>query len=867
MAKRKIEQGFAFYDQLFVFYNENKSIIKKHYTDLTRKFLTYNDWNDKHHKPYLRRPQFEALEIYVFLKEILNNEQVFQIFDDWRKKQGVFTDRATVDGDGNHYLFDSYTGLFDTDIATNTDLLFREMKKYKEEYPNYIFSLAMGLGKTILMATCIFYEFLLAYKYPKDDRFCHNALVFAPDKTVLESLREIMTFDKSKVIPKEYVHVLDENIKFHYLDDSGTTLGTIDNSDFNIIISNTQKIIVKKKRKGDNAVEKLFSTSNLLSSIYGESIDDDESLIGNQRFEKLCRLPHLGVYVDEAHHLFGADLEKQLRAGTANKTSLRDTINMLSNNTRIIACYNFTGTPYVNNQPLPEVVYSYGLHKAIINGFLKQASPEGFENVKSEDFIKQVIKDFNSKYLGKTFEGLNPKLAIFAASIDEAINEVRPAVERVLAEEGIPLNRILINVGDERYTKSEDIYNFNNLDIPKAEGNNKQYIILVGKGKEGWNCRSLFGVALFRSPKSNVFVLQATMRCLRSITDQQQTARVYLSKENWDTLDKELYKNFNMSVSDITNKNNENRQQYQVRVVPPTRRISLKRIRYSFNLLELQYTNPVDFGLANIDYSRYEAAIYEKDSIARASSAVRKRNADEINSKRKFSELTLTAEIAKYLNRSCLLIGRMLKESADGLDLILNTVNKYNEIVYDVLIPTIFNTLYKVEPTRRYIDRDVILLKEPADAAYYIFSADKNLVISADTDDLSEKEKAKTFHADTYCFDSKPEKELFMQYVTNNHVDEVYFTGMFTSNQTDLMVQYFDPESERIRSYYPDFLAKMEDGTYQLIEVKGDNMIDNVVVQAKAEAAKELAEANNIRYIMYAGSEIMSKNVLQDGNN
>lgn len=75
------------------------------------------------------------------------------------------------------------------------------MKKYRESYPNYIYALTMGLGKTILMATCIFYEFLLAKKYPRDKRFCHNALVFAPDKTVLQSLREIMTFDKTKVVP------------------------------------------------------------------------------------------------------------------------------------------------------------------------------------------------------------------------------------------------------------------------------------------------------------------------------------------------------------------------------------------------------------------------------------------------------------------------------------------------------------------------------------------------------------------------------------------------------------------------------------------------------------------------------------------
>ena len=56
-----------------------------------------------------------------------------------------------------------------------------------------------------------------------------------------------------------------------------------------------------------------------------------------------CRLPQLGVYVDEAHHLFGADLEKELRSGGANKTTLRNTINMLAASTSIVACYNYTG--------------------------------------------------------------------------------------------------------------------------------------------------------------------------------------------------------------------------------------------------------------------------------------------------------------------------------------------------------------------------------------------------------------------------------------------------------------------------------------------------------------------------------------------
>lgn len=148
-------------------------------------------------------------------------------------------------------------------------------------------------------------------------------------------------------------------------------------------------------------------------------------------------------------------------------------------------------------------------------------------------------------------------------------------------------------------------------------------------------------------------------------------------------------------------------------------------------------------------------------------------------------------------------------------------------------------------------------------SGYYEFSADENLVIEKDHNSFTPEEIKKSFHADTYCFDSKPEKECFLQYISSKKVKEIYFTGMFTANQGDLFVQYYDPESKRIRQYYPDFLAKMNDGSYQLIEVKGDNMIDDEVVKAKAEAAEEMSVASGMKYVMYAGSVLMKQNVLE----
>lgn len=348
------------------------------------------------------------------------------------------------------------------------------------------------------------------------------------------------------MVPPEYVHVLDENIKFHFLDGKDSALHTGDGSEFNIIISNNQKVIVKKKHKEASPATVLFEQDSLLSGIYGcdndEDMWDNDSLIGNQRFEKLCRLPQLGIYVDEAHHLFGSKLNKELRAGNSSKTTLRNTINMLSERTSIVACYNYTGTPYVDNQVLPEVVYAYGLRESIRNGYLKDADVKGFDNVKDDDFLRETITTFWHRYGNKTYEGLVPKLAIFATDVEDATNRVRPAVEKILSDLGIPSSTILVNTGNSNVTKDEDIRNFNNLDVMGTEGSKKQFIILVEKGREGWNCRSLLGVALSRTPKSKVFVLQATMRCLRQLTENQLQATVFLSKENYDILDDELKK-------------------------------------------------------------------------------------------------------------------------------------------------------------------------------------------------------------------------------------------------------------------------------------------------------------------------------------
>ena len=84
---------FAFFHFLWQFYKSNRGVVRSHYKELTRKFIDFNN-PDKNPKAFLRQPQFEALEVYIFLKEFLGNAKVEEIFRQWFEKKGQFAART-----------------------------------------------------------------------------------------------------------------------------------------------------------------------------------------------------------------------------------------------------------------------------------------------------------------------------------------------------------------------------------------------------------------------------------------------------------------------------------------------------------------------------------------------------------------------------------------------------------------------------------------------------------------------------------------------------------------------------------------------------------------------------------------------------
>lgn len=290
-----------------------------------------------------------------------------------------------------------------------------------------------------------------------------------------------------------------------------------------------------------------------------------------------------------------------------------------------------------------------------------------------------------------------------------------------------------------------------------------------------------------------------------------------------------------------------------MKVNTPPVKVTLKRIRKTHKLVEKQPQNRLYLELDQAETDKYPLLHEESEGLS-ASQPMLTEDLTEYRVQSGFSPLTLCAEIARYLNRSPLEIEDILTNSQEGMTEILRSVNQFNELLYDWIIPHLFNALYIVEESEDSEEEEEIeLVKEPEDG-YYTVRSTPDLVVTDDTPE-SKNHKHKSFHLDTYAFDSNPEHALFWSLLTEKKVKKVYFTGMLTHGQSDFYIQYIDPESHAVRRYYPDFLMQKDDDSWVIVEVKGDNKIDDQIVQAKGEAAKQIATASDMSYKMIAGSD------------
>jgi type III restriction enzyme len=180
----------------------------------------------------LREPQRKSIETYLWLKFVGENRELSDIirsgllFDENRNSEYEY--RQNFRGNYttqflNAFAQDNELKNFQKELLNdpkgethNWDEVLNELL-HDFDYPNFLYSLPMGAGKTYLMAAFIYLDLYFARLNKKDKRFAHNFVVFAPHaaKTaILPSLQTIRDFKPEWILPlneakelKQEVHI------------------------------------------------------------------------------------------------------------------------------------------------------------------------------------------------------------------------------------------------------------------------------------------------------------------------------------------------------------------------------------------------------------------------------------------------------------------------------------------------------------------------------------------------------------------------------------------------------------------------------------------------------------------------------------
>lgn len=785
---------------------------------------------------FLRKPQIRALETYWYLRLVEKTPHIFDLYKKYYQKTPQLLNELGLDNQNiKDFVLDEGKEALWNRIKTD-DIFVRDYKleALREtltlDYPSYIFALAMGAGKTILIGAIIASEYAMAMEYPNGS-FIQNALVFAPGNTIIESLRELSVIPYNAILPPRMNNNFIASVKLTFTRTGEKDVPVIPQSSFNIVVTNTEKIRIQKE-----TIRKM----DLGSFISPDKEDEAKREIANLRLQKIASLPHLGIFSDEAHHTYGQSMTDGLK-------KVRLTVDYLSQNTNLVCVINTTGTPYYQRQPLKDVVIWYGLAEGIKDGILKDLAGniQAFDfQGDAKDYVSHVVEDFFKTYDQVRLPNGSPaKIAIYFPQTSD-LKELKPVIDNALIKIGQSPTICLINTSDDKITKKADIDAFNKLNDPTST---YRVILLVNKGTEGWNCPSLFACALARKLKtSNNFVLQASTRCLRQIPGNLVKARVYLSSDNYSILDRQLSETYGSSIVELNRASHDiNRAKIILKKIDlpplvitqiirtvikkdgPQKTITLQRPQgsakkslekriYTIGEQESTYSvlrqigETIKIESAEQEYSSYEAAI-ELSAIYRVPFWTI------------YQELTKNYALTAIPSSDLGLLGRQIESLISHYEV--------KEERIDVAL-----ALVKPDGFNREIDS----------SGSEIFTADiiypkdrEHLLLSYES--LKEGNIGNFgFHYSPYNFDSNPEKSFFEQMLLNLNVDpddieDIYFTGALTDPaKTDFSIGYKDDKG-KWRNYTPDFLIRKKPekgkkpgtGKVIIVEIKAERERDH----------------------------------------
>ena len=581
------------------------------------------------HQHKMRDAQIESIKTYLFLKIECQNRPLWKLFASGKFNSTNVDDlevnkatREVLASNPAALALWEYASISDENDNVNSPKILAAIKKAPDSidyvsvikdlfsnvsYPDYLFSIPMGAGKTYLMAALIYLNLYFALAEPDNPIFAHNFILFVPSglkSSIVPSLRDIQNFNPLWILPDPVASQLKNLIQYEWLQESSqaSKSNIVKNPNARkismqvakpnlmglVAVTNAEKVILDRVDKDFNI------DASILKSLSEEDRKEYEATLqANELRDQIGLIPGLCILIDEVHH-------------ASDDQKLRKVVNKWMEQSNFNSVLGFSGTP--NMDPAAKikitdnlsvkctqyanVVTFYPLIKGIGN-FLKIPVVR-HSNLDSTEIINRGLREFFDSYADTVYSnGASAKVAVYAPSIAVLEEEIYPAAYAVCAEMGInPTETILkYHKGNSSYKVDEDAqFEFSTLDSPLSK---KRIILLVGIGREGWNCKSLTGVILSqRNACPQNMVLQISCRCLREVDNaHMETALIWLNKFNAEKLNQQLQEQQYTTIAEFGGKKLDDL-------------ITIQR----YSRMERLKLPPIDYYQIKINYNTVETA-------------------------------------------------------------------------------------------------------------------------------------------------------------------------------------------------------------------------------------------------------------------
>ncbi|MGN7479769.1 DEAD/DEAH box helicase family protein [Solibacillus silvestris] len=373
--------------------------------------------------------------------------------------------------------------------------LYPTVANFERDFPSMCFALATGVGKTRLMGAFI------SYLYIK--KGMKNFFVLAPNLTIYNKLIQDFTPGTPKYVFKGIAEIAANEPR----------IITGDNYD-------SGKMYVKDSLFKENEIHiNIFNISKINAEVRGGKAPRIKRLseyIGESYFEYLASLPDLVLLMDESHRY-------RATAGVNVLNELKPVIGL-----------ELTATPQVetstNTIPFENVIYSYPLHKAMEDGYVKEPTVATRENFNVDDYVGQesVLERLKLMDGVRIHEETKAELDLYSRQTNQPL--VKPFI-LVVAQDTTHAQELLDYMESEEFysgqykgkvitvhsnqrgeEKDETIAELMALEDPNS---NTEIVIHVNMLKEGWDVTNLYTIIPLRAANSKTLVEQSIGRGLR----------------------------------------------------------------------------------------------------------------------------------------------------------------------------------------------------------------------------------------------------------------------------------------------------------------------------------------------------------------